>query len=112
MPHGQEHAGRTAVLLVAVVLATAACGGGAAAGGPPEQEVSPTDHATVDRRPDSTALGCGQRFGPPAGGGLLTLTGRFPATVLAGARAVAGTVEVTSRAAVRGVVMPRADVFL
>lgn len=59
----------------------------------------------------ATVVKCGQLFHPPAGGGL-TLTGRFPATVPAGERAVVGTVEVTGKVAVRGVVAPRADVFL
>jgi hypothetical protein len=48
----------------------------------------------------------------PAGAGPLTLTGRFPAAAPAGAGVVSGVVEVTSRVPVRGVVLPRAEVFL
>jgi hypothetical protein len=48
----------------------------------------------------------------PAGAGLLTLTGRFPAVAPAGAQVVGGVVEVTSRVLVRGVVLPQAEVFL
>jgi hypothetical protein len=59
-----------------------------------------------------TALGCGRPFRVPAGAGPLTLTGRFPAAVTAGAQVVSGVVEVTSRVPVRGVVLPRAEVFL
>ncbi len=101
------------MLLLAVVLGTAGCGSGAAAGGTPGPEASHQEHATADPAAVSgaTAVECGQPFRPPAGG-WLTLTGRFPATVPAGSRAVTGTVEVTSRKAVRGVVAPGADVFL
>ncbi|MFJ9027123.1 hypothetical protein ACIRQP_01100 [Streptomyces sp. NPDC102274] len=59
----------------------------------------------------ATVLECGRPFGPTAGG-VLTLTGRFPASVPPGEPAVTGTVEATSPVAVRGVVLPRADVFL
>lgn len=112
MPNRQEHAGWTAMLLLAVVVATAGCGGGSAVGGRPEPEASIEEHVTGPAPViGTTALECGQPFRPPAGGGL-TLTGRFPATAPAGERAVTGTVEVTSREAVRGVVTPRADVFL
>ncbi|BFU47638.1 hypothetical protein [Krasilnikovia sp. MM14-A1004] len=61
--------------------------------------------------PNDTAPRCGQPVHAPAAGPL-TLTGRFPTTVAAGAPTVAGTVEVTSHAAVTGVSAPNADVFL
>ncbi|ROO50991.1 hypothetical protein EDC02_5854 [Micromonospora sp. Llam0] len=56
-------------------------------------------------------LGCGQPFETP-GDGVLTVDGRFPSTASGTDRAVTGTVEVTSRRAVRGVVSPGAEVFL
>ena len=104
---------RKPMFLLAVVLAAAGCGRGAAAGGAPESKATPTGHVTVYRPPVSaiTPLECGQRFRPRAEGAL-TVTGRFPGTVRAGEAAVTGTVEVTSHEAVRGVVSPRADVFL
>ncbi len=108
-----QHVGRTAVLLLAVVLATAGCGGGAAPGGALEPGASLKENGTVDSAPVTaiTALECGQPFRSPGGRGL-TLTGRFPTTAPVGAQVVTGTVEVTSREAIRGVVAPRADVFL
>jgi hypothetical protein len=79
----------------------------------PKPEASVKEGATVDSAPGSgtTALRCGQPFAPPAAGPL-TLTGRFPASAPTGGPEVTGTVEVTSRVAVRGTVLPRADVFL
>ncbi|MFV2088649.1 hypothetical protein [Micromonospora sp. LOL_021] len=56
-------------------------------------------------------LGCGQPF-ETSGDGVLTVDGRFPSTASGTDRAVTGTVEVTGRRAVRGVVSPRAEVFL
>jgi hypothetical protein len=113
MPDRRKYAGRAAMILVAVVLTTAGCGGGGPVGAGPQPEASGKERVTVDPPPvvGVTALGCGQPFNRPSGGGL-TLTGRFPATASAGERAVTGTVEVTSAVAVRGVVAPRADVFL
>jgi len=100
------------VLQLAAVLAIAGCANGAPAGAP-EPEASAKGVATVDSAPgsDTTTLRCGQPFAPPAAGPL-TLTGRFPASAAAGAEAVTGTVEANSRVAVRGTVLPRADVFL
>jgi hypothetical protein len=113
MPDRRQY-GRTAMLLFAVVVTTAGCGAGAGAvGAGPVPETSVKESVTVDPA-IVTATGpleCGQPFRPPAGG-TLTLTGRFPATAAAGDRTLAGTVEVTSRTAVRGVLAPRADVFL
>ncbi|MGW0709860.1 hypothetical protein ACWD4G_28550 [Streptomyces sp. NPDC002643] len=60
----------------------------------------------------TTALLCGQPFRPPATVGVLALTGRFPAAVPAGEESVVGTVEATSRTAVRGLAAPVAEVFL
>lgn len=56
-------------------------------------------------------IACGQEFRGPAGGEL-TMVARFPSSVAAGAGVVSGTVEVTSRRAVRGVVGPGAQAFL
>jgi hypothetical protein len=97
----------TGLLLLAGVLAAAGCGGGRAAGNPEERGI--VDPASAR---GITALKCGQPLRVPAGGGLLTLTGRFPAAAPAGAGVVSGAVEVTSRAPVRGVVLPQAEVFL
>lgn len=101
------------MLLLAVVLATTGCGGGAAPGAALDPVAPLKENGTVDPAPVTaiTALECGQPFRPMGGRGL-TLTGRFPATVSAGERTVTGTVEVTSREAIRGVVARRADVFL
>jgi hypothetical protein len=100
------------MLLLAVVLAAAGCGNRAQVGSAPMPEASPKERVTVDPAPGAgPALACGQPFQPHAPG-VLTLTGRFPAIAAAGAGSVTGTVEVTSRVAVRGVVLPRADVFL
>jgi hypothetical protein len=99
--------------LVAVVLATAGCAGGAAAGRSPAPDTSLQEQQTVDTTPVTsvTTLTCGSSFRRPADSAL-TLTGRFPATVRAADRVVAGTVEATSHSALRGVVAPGADVFL
>jgi hypothetical protein len=114
MPDRHRHAGRTALLLLAALLATAGCGTGTGTG-TPGPEASVTKESTVSVEPVTTTLECGRPFRLPRAGSL-TLTGRFPATAAAGERAVAGTVEVTIRAAgevaVRAVGAPRADVFL
>jgi hypothetical protein len=109
--------GRVAILMPAVVLTTVAlttvsCGSGAASGAA-DLRTSPKEMVTMDPTPTTgTAIpGCGRPFRPPAGGAL-TLTGRFPATAPAGQGSVTGTVEATSRVAVRGVLTPSADVFL
>ena len=54
---------------------------------------------------------CGRPIELPAEGAL-RLVGRFPQSVPAGQRTVAGVIEVTSREPVRGVAAPAADVFL
>lgn len=74
----------------------------------------PERGATVDVSSTSTppGLGCGARFEapPPAE---LSLTARFPASVVPGKQPVPGTVEVVSRTgSVSGVVTPAADAFL
>ncbi|MGH3785096.1 MAG: hypothetical protein ACRDRG_00755 [Pseudonocardiaceae bacterium] len=87
-----RHVGPTVMLLLAVVLAS--CGGGA-----PGEEDGTVEPSPV---PDFTALECGQPFSSPGARGL-TLTGRFPTTVPAGADKLAGTVEVTSQEPIKGV---------
>jgi hypothetical protein len=115
MSDRRKYSGRTAMLLLAVVLATTGCGGSGSggAGAAPEPEASLKERVTVDSTPvtGTTALECGQQFRQPAGGGL-ALTGRFPTIAPAGEQAVTGTVEVTSREAIRGVTTPRVDAFL
>ena len=106
--------GRAAALLLVVALSAAGCaGGGAATGGAPTPESSPGKGVAVSptSAADEVPFACGRLFRPPVGG-VLALTGRFPSTVSVGERTLAGTVEATSRVAVRGVVAPRADVFL
>jgi hypothetical protein len=95
-----------------MVLSVAGCGFGDRDGAA-EPQVPPKEQVTMThgRDPDITVLECGQPF-TPAAGGVLTLTGRFPTTVGTGERVVSGTVEATSRVAVRGVVAPDAEVFL
>ena len=58
-----------------------------------------------------TGLRCGQQIQATAGGGL-SVAGRFPGAATAGELKVAGRVEVTSTATVRGVAAPHADMFL
>jgi hypothetical protein len=103
----------TVTYLVVIVVVTAGCVGGAAAGRSPAPDTSLQEHATVDTTPvtNVTALTCGTPFQRPADGAL-TLTGRFPTTVRATDGVVAGTVEVTSHGAGRGIIAPGADVFL
>jgi hypothetical protein len=110
MPVRREYAGRAAMLLLAAVLATAGCGNGAPAGGAPGPEASSKERTTVDPG-TGTAPACGQPV-PSPGSGALILTGQFPSTTPAGAGTVPGTVEVTTREQVRGVALPRAEVFL
>ena len=56
-------------------------------------------------------LACGQPFRAPAAGDL-TLVAKFPPAAAAADGVVTGTVEVTSKRAVAGVVSPRAQAFL
>ncbi|WP_130510139.1 hypothetical protein [Krasilnikovia cinnamomea] len=115
------------VPLCALVVATiGGCGGtpastaqpaapvpGVSPPGAAPPEAARKEQTAVDPvpEPNNTAPRCGQPVRAPAAGPL-TLTGRFPATVAPGAPTVAGTVEVTSHAAVHGVGAPRAEVFL
>ena len=62
-------------------------------------------------KPEPGEVRCGRPFQLPVAGGL-RLVARFPDSVQADQHAVSGTVEVTSRAAMRGVAAPAADVFL
>jgi hypothetical protein len=98
--------------MLLLVLATAAAGSAPPRAGH-RNRASLERHVTANSTPVTgpTPLECGQPFQPPAAGAL-TLTGRFPATAPAGSQAITGTVEITSRQAVRGVSTPRADVFL
>jgi len=59
---------------------------------------------------DGGGVRCGQDV--RTAGGALNLAGRFPATATAGELRVAGTVDVTSPSALRGVAAPYADMFL
>ena len=93
----------------ALVLAVGGCGG-AGATSPPDSEES-TRGAPVATVSSTGGIACGQEFRAP-GGGELTMVAKFPASVAAAAGVVTGTVEVTGRRAVRGVVSPRAQAFL
>jgi hypothetical protein len=90
-------------LLAVLVLGVAGCGGGAAGGsvGAEESRVSS----------DSGEVRCGRPFQLPGVAGL-RLVARFPESVPAGQPTLSGTVEVTSRKAMRGVAPAAADVFL
>jgi hypothetical protein len=72
---------------------------------------TPTREATVASTPGIDDIACGRAFRGPAGGEL-TMVARFPASAAAAESTVTGTVEVTARGAVRGVVSPRAQAFL
>src|SRR3954452_2720107 len=111
MPERPNCLSWTARPVLPVVLA--ACGSGAPSDGAPETKARSVENTSVDPAPtgSTAALECGQPFQPPAKG-LLTLTGRFPATAVPGAETLTGTIDVTGRDAVQGVVAPRADVFL
>lgn len=60
---------------------------------------------------DSGDVRCGRPFQLPAAVGL-RLVARFPESVPAGQQTLSGTVEVTSRKAIRGVAPAAADAFL
>ncbi len=112
-PDRRRYAGQTVALLLTAVTTVAGCAG-SGAGGAPDSTTPPKERASVNSAPPTgtTAIECGQPFRPPTGGPL-ALTARFPTTAsLAEGRVVTGTVEATSQVAVRGVVTPRADVFL
>lgn len=98
-----EHAGRMGALLAVLVLGVAGCSDGAVGGsvGAEESRV----------KPESGEVRCGRPFQLPAAGGL-RMVARFPDSVQAGQQAVSGSVEITSREAIRGVAAPAADVFL
>lgn len=61
--------------------------------------------------PEGGQITCGGEFQAPAAGEL-TMVARFPASVAAADGVVAGEVEVTSGRPIRGVVAPRAQVFV
>ncbi|MDG4767919.1 hypothetical protein O7632_28050 [Solwaraspora sp. WMMD406] len=112
MQNNRKNIRRLALLPLVVALAAAGCAGtgtGGSAGPAPAPEegttVNPSSRASAD------ALGCGAPF-EVAADGVLTVDGQFPSTAAAADRDVTGTVEVTSNRAVRGVVSPRAEVFL
>jgi hypothetical protein len=87
-------------LLSVLALGVAGCAGGGAGG---------SEGSRVNS--DSGEVRCGRPFELPAAGGL-RLVVRFPETVPAGQQTLGGSVEVTSREALRGVAPPAADVFL
>ena len=87
------------MLLAVVVSAVSGCGDGVGGG----------ERSRVRSEPGEVR--CGRPFALPAPAGL-ELVARFPQSVPAGGQTVSGTIEVTSREAVRGVVAPAADVFL
>jgi hypothetical protein len=98
--------GGWAAVVFAVVFTISGCAGGGTTARAPAPETSPKEQKTMN-----TAIECGQQLRIPAGD-QLTLTGKFPASSAAGQRSVAGTVEVSSRVAVRGVSSPNAAVVL
>ncbi|SDY99627.1 hypothetical protein SAMN05444365_104487 [Micromonospora pattaloongensis] len=110
MSDRRSSAGGVAMLLLAAVLATTGCGGGATVGGGSDPDASPEERVTVNPS-TATTIECGQPFRPPVDVAL-TMTVQFPTAVSAGVDSVGGTVEVTSREAVRGVGTPRAGGFL
>lgn len=87
-------------LLAVLLLGLAACGDGA---------TGPSEVPPVSAQPGEVA--CGRPFAPPAAG-TLRLSGDFARSVPAGRPTLSGTVEVTSRDALRGVAAPAADAFL
>jgi hypothetical protein len=100
---------RELFLVPVAVLATAGCAGT----GPGRADTeATTGEATVAPTPSTGGLACGQAFRGPAAGGELTIVARFPASAAAADGVVTGTVEVTGRRAVRGVVGARAQAFL
>jgi hypothetical protein len=84
-------------------LLAAACGDGAAG------ESVGAERSGVDADPGDVR--CGRPFELPAPAGL-RLVARFPESVPFGQQALSGTVEVTSREAMRGVAPAAADVFV
>jgi hypothetical protein len=90
-------------LLAVLALGVAGCGDGAEGGS------AGSEGSRVNS--DSGEVRCGRPFELPAPVGL-RLVARFPESVPAGRQTVGGTVEVTSRKAMRGVAPPAADVFL
>ncbi|WFE26704.1 hypothetical protein O7623_26020 [Solwaraspora sp. WMMD791] len=111
----QEHRSYAAgFALVSLIVALAAAGcAGTGTGGVGDPQPVPEEGTTMDPspRPGADALGCGQQFEAPDDG-VLAVDGQFPSSVSGTDRDVTGTVEVTSHRAVRGVVSPRAEVFL
>jgi hypothetical protein len=98
-------------LSVVLIMLSAGCAGTGAQGDPTP---TPQKGATVDMPSPGTpsGLGCGARFEapPPAE---LSLTARFPASVVSGKQPVPGRVDVVSRTgSVSGVITPAADAFL
>lgn len=96
-------------VLATAVLATAGCAGTGSSGAPDTEKS--TREATVAPTPGTSDIACGREFRRPAAGEL-TMVARFPAAAAAADGVVTGTVEVTSKRAVQGVVSPRAQAFL
>jgi hypothetical protein len=98
------------LILVPIAVFVAAGCGGTTSSGAPDTEKS-TREATVAPTPSIGGIACGQEFRESASGEL-TMVARFPASAAAADGVVTGTVEVTSKRAVQGVVSPRAQAFL
>ncbi|MFY1695878.1 MULTISPECIES: hypothetical protein [unclassified Solwaraspora] len=109
MQEHRRYAVRFALVSLVLALATAGCAG-TGTGNP---QPAPEEGTTMEPAPEASAdaLGCGQPLRIPDDAAL-TVDGQFPSTVSGTDRDVTGTVEVTSHRAVRGVVSPRAEVFL
>jgi hypothetical protein len=103
-----EYAGRVAFLIAVLVLGATGCGEDGGGGGPAGSEESKVE---TESREAPGEVDCGRPFQLPASGEL-RLVGRFPESVPAGQQTVSGTVEVTTKEAVRGVAAARADAFL
>lgn len=97
-----EYAGRVGPFLAVLVVGLAGCGDGAVGG-------SEAEESRVQS--ESGEVACGRPFKLPASGGL-RFSGRFADSVPVGQQTLRGTVNVTSRQAVRGVAAPAADAFL
>ncbi|GAA2601110.1 hypothetical protein GCM10010435_95610 [Winogradskya consettensis] len=103
--YAERAAGVAAAGLIATGLVFVGC-----ASGDDGSAAPPESSAIEGRSLDAVGPACGEpwQFNP----GDLTVTATFPTGAPAGPQPVAGEVEVTSRAAVRGVAGPAADVFV
>jgi hypothetical protein len=120
MRYRRQHADRRTSIplsfaLVLVLLLAAGCASGASGAASGEQRTpSPEESMTSDlpTSPAPVGLECGAPFDPTTGG-VLTVTGHFPAAVSADEQIVTGTVAVVAKGSeARGVVTPQAEAFL